>query len=515
MVSVYQLSDLITQVTEKSNEEIAQRSFLKKHEVVSQEFSKFLEEETQVKHILKISRPENLANNLRVLSSIQATNALVEHNWFQINDAPIQLGDTTNNTVFKTKINAFLKKAGNTERTSVIIKDGKEFFWQIYFKLVSKSKTTVRYGYAINLKSLHHYFSTVDENAPNYAFVFDKNGVCIFHPDAELLGKNIFKTTNLVASDTIFGAKKDYSEKVVLSEYLKLDVVRFTKKLDVKGSDWYISINFPKMIADENVTLVKKYAFLIYLITTAILVLIFYLFTRVNRSTYIEKEKLTEEKNTLLLENEKINKEKALIQLQQLKEQINPHFLFNSLNSLYMLISSNGQTAKKFTLNLSRIYRYLIDPPEENIVPLKDELLFIEKYIFLQQTRFKEELVFTITIENELALAKKIPYLSFQIVLENAIKHNLATLEMPLNIQIIIKEKQAIVINNLQKKPNTEPSTKFGLNYLRSIYNYYSQNDFEAYEKEGFFICIFPLIGKKPHSLLKKSHSLPFVFFWL
>ena len=247
------------------------------------------------------------------------------------------------------------------------------------------------------------------------------------------------------------------------------------------------------MVADENVASVKKYAFLIYLITTAILVFIFYLFTRANRSTYLEKEALTEEKNTLLLENEKINKEKALIQLQQLKEQINPHFLFNSLNSLYMLIDSSGETAKKFTLNLSRIYRYLIDPPEENIVPLKDELLFIEKYIFLQQTRFKEELVFSITIEDESALSKKIPYLSFQIVLENAIKHNLATLEMPLKIEIIIKEKQAIVINNLQKKPNTEPSTKFGLNYLRSIYNYYAENDFRAYEKDGFFHLYFSI----------------------
>ena len=86
MVSVYLLSDLITKVTEKSNEEIAQRSFLKKHEIVSQEFSKFLEEETQIKHILKISSPENLSNNLRVLSSIQANNPLVMHNWFQIND---------------------------------------------------------------------------------------------------------------------------------------------------------------------------------------------------------------------------------------------------------------------------------------------------------------------------------------------------------------------------------------------------------------------------------------------
>lgn len=159
-----------------------------------------------------------------------------------------------------------------------------------------------------------------------------------------------------------------------------------------------------------------------------------------------------------------------------------------------MLIDSDGKIAKKFTLNLSRIYRYLIDPPEGNIVSLNQELLFIEKYIFLQQTRFNDELIFTIKIEDESALSKSLPYLSFQILVENAIKHNLATHDKPLHTQIIVEKNKVIVINNLQKKPNTEPSTKFGLNYLRSIYDYYSKNDFEVSEKEETFTCILPLI---------------------
>ncbi|MEP7094964.1 MAG: histidine kinase, partial [Flavobacterium sp.] len=174
--------------------------------------------------------------------------------------------------------------------------------------------------------------------------------------------------------------------------------------------------------------------------------------------------------------------------------QINPHFLFNSLNSLYMLIDSDVKTAQKFTLNLSRIYRYLIDPPEKNIVPLKDELLFIEKYIFLQQTRFKEELFFSIEIEDESALTKNLPYLAFQIIIENTIKHNMATQETPLRTKIVVKTDQVIITNNLQKKQNTEPSTKFGIKYLKSIYGYYSKKDFKASEKEGNFVCILPLI---------------------
>jgi sensor histidine kinase YesM len=493
-ISVFILSNLITQITEKSNEEMALRNFFKKQELVSQEFSKFLDQEKQIKQLLKINHPKELYSNLMTLSSIQATDSLVTSNWFQINDDKVQFVKNSNSAPLQSNINTFLQKNGHLDQLSTITLEQKKWVWRNYFKLISKNKTSVRYGFDVNLKLLHNYFSTIDESAPNYVFVFDKNGTCIFHPDASFIGKNMFKVSSLNALDTISNKEKDYAKRISLSEYLKLDVIRFTKKIEVEGSQWYISVNFPKIFADENVNLVKKYASLIYLITTVMLLFTFYLFARANRSAFLEKELLTKEKNSLFLENEKIIKEKALIQLQQLKEQINPHFLFNSLNSLYMLIDSDGKTARKFTLNLSRIYRYLIDPPEENIVSLKEELLFIEKYIFLQQTRFKDELFFSITIEDESALNKSIPYLSFQIVVENAIKHNLATPEKPLHTQIIIKENLVIITNNLQKKQNTEPSTKFGLNYLRSIYNYYSKNDFEALEKGGSYICILPLI---------------------
>ena len=494
VISVYFLSNLITDLTEKSNEDAAQRNFTKKQEFMSQEFLKFLEQENQIKHVLKISNSKNLMANLQVLSSIQTTSSLVADNWFQINEGEIHFGNDTISADLKNDIRDFTFKNTSSQHINTIIPQGKEWVWRIYFKLTAPNKTIVRYGYDINLKSLHDYFSTIDGSAPNYAFVFDKKGRCIFHPESDFIGKNVYDISSLQASDTIFRKKHDYVKRVTLSEYLKLDVIRFTKKMSVKGSDWFICVSFPKVFVVENVTLIKKYATLIYSITTIMLLFIFYLFTYANRRAYKEKKIVTKEKNALLVENEKIIKEKALIQLQQLKEQINPHFLFNSLNSLYMLIGSDVKTAQKFTLNLSRIYRYLIDLPEKNIVILKDELLFIEKYIFLQQTRFKEELFFSIEIEDESALTKSIPYLAFQIVIENAIKHNMATQEIPLRTKIVVKTDQVIITNNLQKKQNTEPSTKFGIKYLKSIYSYYSKKGFKASEKEGNFVCILPLI---------------------
>ncbi|MEZ0183309.1 sensor histidine kinase [Flavobacterium oncorhynchi] len=493
VTSVYILSKLITDLTEQASEDMAQRSFYKKQEFMSQEFSKFLEQENQIKHILNISNSSNLSTNLKVLSSLQATNAMITNNWFQINDDKIQFGITFPSDLRKKEAADFILKNKNANHVSTVIFQNKQWLWRIYFKLTSKN-TVVRYGYDINLKNLHAYLSTIDKTVSNYAFVFDKTGACIFHPDLKFVGKNIFDVSSVKPSDTIFSKKKDFVKRITMSEFLKLDVIRFTKKLDIKGSRWFVSVNSPKIFEVENVSLIKKYSTWIYSITTVMLLLIFYIFSYANRRAYTEKEIVENEKNKLLVENEKIIKEKALIQLQQLKEQINPHFLFNSLNSLYMLIGSDVKTAQKFTLNLSRIYRYLIDPPEKNIVPLKQELLFIEKYIFLQQTRFKEELFFSIQIEDQEALEKFIPYLALQVVIENAIKHNKATQETPLKTQILIQKDQVIITNNLQKKADSEPGTKFGLNYLNSIYQFYSKTNFETSEKEGNFVCILPLI---------------------
>lgn len=495
LFSTYILSGLITQVSEKSNAETTQRGFLKKQEVLSQEFSRFLQTQKEIGQIIEISTPENLSDNLKVLSTIHNNDSLIKNNWFQINNQKIVFTSSKNTIDLETVIQDFIVKNGDQSEVNTIVGSNKNFFWRIYFKITASNGTIVRYGYDIDLHSLQSYFSNIDQNAPNYAFVFDKKGTILYHPEVKLLQKNVFKISSFPPADTIFSDSKSFSKRTALSEYLKLDIVRYTKRLNVKGTNWYVSVNFPKEVSNEDVNAIKKYASLIYFITTGVLIVFFYLFTWLRRKNFREKEALAEDKNKLLVENEKINKEKALIQLQQLKEQINPHFLFNSLNSLYMLIESDTSVARKFTLNLSKIYRYLINPPIQNIVTVQEELLFIEKYIFLQQTRFTAEFVFTINIEDENVLSKKVPYLAFQIAIENAIKHNIASEEFPLQITIDIKENEVIIINNLNEKPNSDKESKFGHKYLESIYTYYSKSDFKTYKNDGYFICILPLIG--------------------
>ena len=137
--SVYILSNLITDLTEKANDEVSERNFMKKQEFLSQEFSKFLEHENRIKHVLKISKPENLASNLKILSSVQNTNLLIADNWFQINDNKIEFGTDSISDTIKKDAEDFILQNKNADHKNTIIPQGKEWVWRIYFKIASKS----------------------------------------------------------------------------------------------------------------------------------------------------------------------------------------------------------------------------------------------------------------------------------------------------------------------------------------------------------------------------------------
>jgi LytS/YehU family sensor histidine kinase len=225
-----------------------------------------------------------------------------------------------------------------------------------------------------------------------------------------------------------------------------------------------------------------------------LIVTVFILFYRATTMAFQEKEKIQSEKNLLLVENEKMHRAEVLNQLQQLKNNINPHFLFNSLNSLYMLIGLNKDNAQKFTMNLSKIYRYLIVPPKENLVPVSQEISFIKQYMDLLKSRFDEEISFELIIDHEGSLEKRIPYLSLQLVTENAIKHNIATIDNPLAIIITVEKGGVIVKNTWQPKTEDIQSEKFGLDYLNQIYKYFKNNDLDVSIHGGYFICFLPLM---------------------
>ncbi len=165
-----------------------------------------------------------------------------------------------------------------------------------------------------------------------------------------------------------------------------------------------------------------------------------------------------------LKREQKLREENLIFQNETLKNQVNPHFLFNNLNTLSELIATNTGTADRFLAKLASIYRYILENGTKEKVPLEHELSFINNYFFLQKIRDKDKVILNISVSE--AEKYMILPVSLQILVENAIKHNMATHEKPLIISVYSESDCIVVENNLQKKEIPEKTTKIGLKNL-------------------------------------------------
>lgn len=187
-----------------------------------------------------------------------------------------------------------------------------------------------------------------------------------------------------------------------------------------------------------------------------------------------------------------LEKEKALVQYDNLKNQLNPHFLFNALSSLNSLIFENPQLASDFLQQLSKVYRYVLENKERNSVSLQTEINFVSHYIKLLETRFGDGLKVILEITED-SREKMIVPVTLQILLENAVKHNTTSKDEPLTIQVKSVNDYLIVENNLQRKHAIETSNKHGLENLKSLYRYISDKQIEVTETPERFSVRIPL----------------------
>jgi hypothetical protein len=189
----------------------------------------------------------------------------------------------------------------------------------------------------------------------------------------------------------------------------------------------------------------------------------------------------------------KLSEEKLLYQYETLKQQVNPHFLFNSLNTLSSLILANASLADTFINKLSCIYRYILENKDVEFVDLKTEIEFAKDYFYLLQIRDGEKI--HLTVEWEEKNRYKILPISLQILIENALKHNLATKESPLRITIKQESDDFITVrNNLQRKINIEHSSLIGLKNLAERIKLITQREMIIKETKEEFIVTIPLI---------------------
>lgn len=183
---------------------------------------------------------------------------------------------------------------------------------------------------------------------------------------------------------------------------------------------------------------------------------------------------------------------KLLSDYNSLKDRLNPHFLFNNLSVLKSLIHYNPAEAEIFTQNFTNVYRYVLNSREEKTVTLKEELKFLESYIALHKQRIGEGLHVNIRVSDEV-LFKSLPPLTLQLLVENAIKHNVVNRHTPLQIDIYNENNFLNVKNNLNKKETTY-STFTGLKTLIAQYKVISGSSITITENKEFYRVRFPLL---------------------
>jgi PAS domain S-box-containing protein len=204
-----------------------------------------------------------------------------------------------------------------------------------------------------------------------------------------------------------------------------------------------------------------------------------------------ERTKQLTEANTQLL---KVQKENLQSQFEVLKQQVNPHFLFNSLNVLTSLIKVDPDLAESFTERLSKVYRYVLENKEKDLVSLSTELEFLNAYLFLLEIRFMKKLFIDIKIDKAYYDYLILP-IAIQLIIENAIKHNTFSKAQPLRIEIFVDDQQRLnIINNLNVRETKFVSTGVGLENINRRYALVSDQKPEFLKTKEHFIAKLPLL---------------------
>ena len=193
-------------------------------------------------------------------------------------------------------------------------------------------------------------------------------------------------------------------------------------------------------------------------------------------------------------ESQSAKNEALKFQYKALQAQVNPHFLFNSLNTLSSMISIEPVKAEDFVNHLSKLYRYVLDNKDKELINISDEILFINNYIVLQKYRFEDNIIFEAE-ESIKSIDGQIIPMSLQLLVENAIKHNIISDEHKLKINISYdKDNYICVVNNINHKDTGADSFKIGLKNIEERYSFITDRKCIFEENNGSFVVKLPIV---------------------
>lgn len=202
---------------------------------------------------------------------------------------------------------------------------------------------------------------------------------------------------------------------------------------------------------------------------------------------------LINKQQRIVIENQELRTENVTSQYEVLKNQLNPHMLFNSLNTLQSLIREDALKASNYTQELSNVLRYTLQVNDSNHVTLNEELKFAKAYIYLIQMRYEENIAFEIDVDSSV-LDSHLPPMALQMLIENAVKHNEISNRRPLSIRIYTTEEGLVVENKIQSKLTDNPGGGIGLSNLAKRYKLLFQREIIVKKNNGMFNVTIPLI---------------------
>lgn len=327
------------------------------------------------------------------------------------------------------------------------------------------------------LQRLYDHLSEIEPLRRSYAVVFDASGRIIYHPDRGELGRRIRLPQELIDKE---GITDDFEGRIPLplEEYLGLEQDHIFYPLQMGGQRWIAMVGIPTLTIRQEIGAFHRYTLLTALLAVvAFALLLLFAQRRWRREYDLRRQSQTESHR---------------LQLQRIMDRIDPHFLFNSLNSLYVLIRTDAALAREFTLSLSKVYRHVLERREQQLCTLADELGLCREYYKLQKIRFGGNISLSVELPPEW-MTRRLPAMTLQTLVENAVKHNSITPATPLDIRIHARGEQIIITNNRTPRDEEDNSLGVGLESIRSIYRFYTDRKVEIEADKYRFECRLPL----------------------
>ncbi|MDO6803255.1 histidine kinase [Wenyingzhuangia sp. 1_MG-2023] len=508
----------ITSVTEDLIEDLIQGNLKSKENIIVYEFNQLDSYLVNAKKIIQNSIATSVKSykeKLLFTSDLAVSNLAISNSfvYFLNADQTSEFYGAKQDSLYKSEIDFYLKANKLSQKfvvDTIITKANSVVNRKIYIQKL-ENNTTVAVGYDVDLLAFWEIFSEKYKGDGGYTVVANKEGICMLHPETKYIGKKLEGYFDEISIKKVLQNSikingyyvPNYTnvlKEKALSEFIGLEVLRYYDTVKIGETPFIVVVSFPVDIhLKETTGNIQRYFSWISFLAFATFMLILIVSRLQLKKEYLDNLRVVEEKEQLVYVNEKYQKENAVLQLNQLKKKMNPHFLFNSLNSLHVLIDLNPDLSQQFVLKLADVYRYLLEDRDGNLITVKKEITFLEQYVFLQEIRFNNSLNVSIINKcNDKILLQKIPFLSLETLVENAIKHNEITKENPLVIKVIISKKGITVVNNFTpRKKKDKNSHNIGLNYLENTYKYYQIDSFKTEVVDGNFKCTLPFITVK------------------